>query len=94
METVTFKLQERIIKKIDRLLRPLNFSNRTEFIREAVRDKLNKIEKEIIIIELMKFKGISKKKTTKKEYEMIRRKAFAGSEKTDTSDIFRKLNLD
>ena len=39
METITFKLQENILKKMDGILRPLNFNTRTEFIREAIRDK-------------------------------------------------------
>ena len=49
METVTFKLQEEIVNKIDKLLKPLNFNNRTEFIREAIRAKLNEAEKEEVI---------------------------------------------
>ena len=49
MESVTFKLQEDILKKIDNLLIPLNFNNRTEFIRDAIRDKLHKIELEQLV---------------------------------------------
>jgi len=49
METITFKLQEDILNKIDQLLKPLHFNNRTEFIREALREKINKIDKEEIL---------------------------------------------
>ena len=44
METVTFKIQEDILKKIDSLLKPLHFSNRTEFLRECVREKISDVE--------------------------------------------------
>ncbi len=57
MEIVTFKIQEDIVKKIDHLLRPLNFNNRTEFIREAIREKLNEAEKEKAILRLAELKG-------------------------------------
>ena len=40
---ISFKLNKTILAEIDKLLPPLRFNNRTEFIREAIRDKLNKI---------------------------------------------------
>jgi metal-responsive CopG/Arc/MetJ family transcriptional regulator len=48
METVTFKVQEDILKRIDSLLKPLHFNNRTEFIREALREKINRIEYDVM----------------------------------------------
>ena len=61
MEMITFKLQEGIVKKISKVLRPLNFSNRTEFIRESIREKLNRIEeKDSVIKALERFKGAAK----------------------------------
>lgn len=76
METVTFKLQEKVLKKIDELIQPLNFNNRTEFIREAVREKLNKIETEKFMRRLAQFKGAAVKKITDEEFEANRLKAF------------------
>ena len=76
METVTFKLQEDVIKKIDTVLKPLHFSNRTEFIRESIRDKLNSIEKDVVLQQLALFKGASKRKTSDKELHKIREKVF------------------
>lgn len=76
METVTFKLHENILKKLDKVLRPLNFSNRTEFIREAIRDKLNSIEEDPIIRELRKFKGAAKVHVSDKRLHEIREKVF------------------
>lgn len=60
MEIVTFKLHEGILKKIDGLLRSLHFNNRTEFIREAVREKLNKVETERFMKRLAQHKGAAK----------------------------------
>lgn len=72
METVTFKLHEKILKKIDELLRPLNFSNRTEFIREAVRDKLNQIETEKFMKRLAQHKGTAKVKISDEKLKEIK----------------------
>jgi len=72
METVTFKLQEGIVKKIDRIIRPLNFNNRTEFIREAIREKLISIERDSVIHELRRFKGTAKLSVSDKKLHEIR----------------------
>lgn len=72
MEIITFKIQEEIVKKIDGLLKPLNFNNRTEFIREALREKLRDLEKDRAINALEKFKGLSNKIVSDKRLEEIR----------------------
>lgn len=72
MDIVTFKLQEDIIRKIDDFVEPLHYSNRTEFIREAIRDKINLIEKNLFLTELEKFKGSSKAKVSDEALNKIR----------------------
>ena len=72
METISFKLQENVLRKIDHILKPLHFNNRTEFIREAVREKLNKIETEHFMRKLEPFKGSSKISLSDKQLEKIR----------------------
>jgi len=74
METITFKLQEDILKKIDGILKHLHFSNRTEFIRECVREKLNSIEKDAVLQQLLAFKGAAKKSVSDKQLHSIREK--------------------
>ena len=74
METITFKLQEDVVKKIDAILKPLHFNNRTEFIRESVREKLNSIEKDVVLQHLVAFKGAAKKKISDKDLHKIRSK--------------------
>ena len=72
METITFKLQGNVLKKIDGILRSLNYNNRTEFIREAVREKLKAIETEIFMQKLVKFKGAAKVKVSDERLHEIK----------------------
>ncbi len=85
METITFKLQEDVLKKIDTILKPLHFSNRTEFIRESIREKLNSIERDVFLRQLVAFKGAAKKKISDKELHKIRSKV--------ANDYARKFKL-
>ena len=63
MEAVTVKFQEGVLKKIDKSTVEHNYNSRTEFIREAVRDKLSELSKEDLIKHFLKFRGKAKKKT-------------------------------
>lgn len=63
METVTVKFQEEVLETIDKSISKHNFNSRTEFIREAIRDKLNALTKEDLIKEFLKFKGKGKSTT-------------------------------
>jgi len=72
METVTVKFKEDILKRIDTTIANHNFNSRTEFIREAVRDKLSILSTDELIKELMKFKGKAKIQTTDKQRRKIR----------------------
>ena len=74
METVSFKVQGEILKRIDSILKPLNFNNRTEFIREAIRTKLNQVEeeKDPFLKVLRKFQGSAKVKVSDKRHREIR----------------------
>lgn len=57
MEVVSVKFKEDVLKNIDDSIKKHNFNSRTEFIREAVRDKLSKLEKDTAIRKLAEFKG-------------------------------------
>ncbi len=73
MRTVSLKLKKSIIKEIDALSKIFHYNTKTEFIREAIRDKIKELEIEIFMRKIKKFKGISKTKTSDKELEKIRR---------------------
>jgi len=72
MDTISFKLQEDIVKTMDKLIKPLHFNNRTEFIREAIREMIWKVEAEITIKKLEKFKGAAKVHVTDAQFEKTR----------------------
>jgi len=64
MQIVSLKIDGKVLKHIDNSLRSYNFSTRTEFIREAIRDKLTSLEKDDIIKQLLNYKD-------QKEFEKI-----------------------
>ena len=72
MEAICIKLDKRIVKNIDKSIKENNYSTRSDFIREAIRDKLKVHEKEEIIRKLKANLGFSKKKTTLEEDKRIR----------------------
>ena len=75
-EMITLKLDNRFLGDIDLIVEKEGYQNRTEFIRNALREKLEKIKIREAMLEIAHLKGSAKKKTTNKEYEKIRKKAF------------------
>ncbi len=75
-EMITLKLERTFLKDIDGYVKESGFQNRTEFIRNALREKLDDVKLKKAIVELSSLKGVAKKKISDKEYEYIRRKAF------------------
>ena len=71
MESITIKVDETMAKEIEKAMKPL-YSTKTEFIREAIRDKINKAEKDALIKQVMALKGSSKTKTSDAELRRIR----------------------
>jgi len=90
MEVVTVKFQEDVLKTIDENIMQHNFNSRTEFIREAVRDKLADLSREDLIKEFLKFRGKAKKKTTYEENlktkEIVSKELMAELEKRFIAD--------
>ncbi len=73
MESITIKVEDHLANEIDKAMNP-DYSTKTEFIREAIRDKLKEIRKDKAIDELKKYFGKAKAKTTYKEERRIREK--------------------
>lgn len=47
MENISLKLEKTFLKEIEKLMKKHNYMTKTEFIREAIRDKIKKLrEKE------------------------------------------------
>ncbi len=75
-EMITLKLDDKFLKDIDKVVKKQNYQSRTEFIRNSLREKLNKIKIQEAILEFNQLKGKSKSKTSNAQYERIRKKAF------------------
>ncbi|MBI4918639.1 hypothetical protein HY837_01815 [archaeon] len=76
MEVVSLKLEKHMLDEIDRKLVVYRYATRTEFMRDAIREKLSDLDKEKLLSNLKKLYGFSKKNTTDKELHIARQKAF------------------
>ena len=81
MEMISLKLDNELLNEIDHKLVKHRYSTRTEFIRDAIREKLSDLEKEEMLNELSKLRGFSKHKTTNEQLHKARELAFELLEK-------------
>ncbi len=72
-QMITLKLENRFLGEVDKVVRKQGYQNRTEFIRNALREKVEEAEIREVIINLAHLKGSAKKKVTKKLYEKVRK---------------------
>ena len=63
MESITIKVHKGMLKEIEATINP-DYGTKSEFIREAIRDRLKLIRKERAIYELKRYLGKAKTKTT------------------------------
>jgi len=75
-EMITVKMEDKFLKSIDKFVEKSGYQNRTEFIRNTLREKLEESELKEAMIQLSKLRGKASKKTSDKEFETIREKAF------------------
>ena len=81
MQAITIKMEDRLLEELVQKLEGHRYSTRTEFIRDAIREKLSELEKEEILRNLSQLKGSSKRKTSDAELHAARDKAFKMFEK-------------
>ena len=81
METISLKLEEGILKEIDGKLAKHRYSTRTEFIRDAIREKLSEFEKEEMLKAVTKLRGSSRHKTTDEQLHRVRENLIEKYEK-------------
>lgn len=74
MKSISLKLDAKFLKDIERTVKGYRYSTKTEFIREAIRDKINEIEKQEMLKNVNKLFGSSKNKTTDEELHKAREK--------------------
>jgi metal-responsive CopG/Arc/MetJ family transcriptional regulator len=75
-EMITVKLDDVFLKDIDSIVSVSGYQNRTEFIRNALREKVEEAKLKQAMISLGHLKGASKKKTSDAALEKLRIKAF------------------
>jgi len=76
METISLKLEDNLLDEIDKKLVKHRYSTRTEFIRDAIREKLSELEKEQLLKAVAELSGASKRKTTDEQLHAAGEKAF------------------
>ncbi len=80
-ELVTFKMEEDFLGIVDETAKRAGFQNRTEFIRCALREKVEEVNLKRAMVELGKFRGSAPRNTTDKERKRIRKQVFEELEK-------------
>lgn len=81
MESISLKLEDNILTEIDKMLARHRYSTRTEFIRDAIREKLSDLEKDELLKVVAKLRGSSKYKTSDEQLHAAREKSFEMLEK-------------
>jgi len=81
MIPVTIKLENNFLQTIERTRKKHNYMTKTEFIRQAIRDKIKELEKEETLKNVEKIFGASKHKTTDEDLHRARERAVEKLEK-------------
>ncbi len=80
METVCIKLEKQLADEIVTVMKKHRYITKTEFLREAIRDKLNDLEREDALRTLF---GSLKGNVTNKRLHEVREKVFESLLKHD-----------
>lgn len=63
-EMITVKMDDKFLEDIDTIVKKEGYQNRTEFIRNALREKVDETKLREAMINIAHLKGSAKKKTT------------------------------
>lgn len=72
VENVSLKLESGFARAIERVMKKHRYMTKTEFIREAIRDKMTTLEKQEMLKAVDRLFGSSKKKTTDEQLHRAR----------------------
>jgi metal-responsive CopG/Arc/MetJ family transcriptional regulator len=72
MKAISLKMDDDLLEEIDAKLQEHRYSTRTEFIRDAIREKLTELEKQRLLQQLDEVHGRSTGQTTDEELHAIR----------------------
>ena len=82
MENVSLKLEKGIARQIETAMKEFMYSTKTEFIRAAIREKLNRLERERAIKRLYSLKGKAGKEISDSELRNAREQLSKELEET------------
>jgi len=71
-ELFTFKMEHNFLEDVDKTAKSAGFQNRTEFIRNALREKVEEVKMKQAMVELSRYRGKAPRKTTDNERAKIR----------------------
>lgn len=81
METMCIKLEDNFAGDIQKAIKKYHYTTKTEFVREALRNRLSELEKAELIKNVEKMYGASKHKTTDEQLHKAREQAAIEFEK-------------
>jgi len=84
MEAVSLKLENTFIRDMEKIMQRHRYTTKTEFIREAIREKMHALEKEEALLRARRMYGTSKRKTTDAQLHKAGEKAFRELEREIT----------
>jgi len=74
-ESISLKLEDAFLEDMEVIMKKHRYTTKTEFIREAIRDKMRELEKEEALLKVKKLYGASKRKTTDEQIHKAGEKA-------------------
>lgn len=74
MQVITLKLQDSTARKMEKTMKAFDYVTKTDFIREAIRDKLRALEREKALLKLKSLQGKAPVKYSDEEFRKIREK--------------------
>jgi len=86
MQTISLKIADQTVTRINEALEKHNYSTKSEFIRDAIRDKLNALENQKFETEIRDYLN----KTTKNR-EVVNKESPAAELEKAKNDIFLEL---
>ena len=76
-EMITLKLDSKFLKEIDSAVKTGNYHNRTEFIRQSLREKIEEARMKTAMKQIESLRGKFKDRhTSEEEYERVRQGVF------------------
>jgi metal-responsive CopG/Arc/MetJ family transcriptional regulator len=95
-EMITLKLESKFLSEIDTIVANNGYQNRTEFIRNALREKIDETKLKEAMLSIAHLKGAGKKKhqTTNEDLERTREEVFETISKDSNKVLRRKMFRD